>query len=214
MRYLKDALCNIKWMFEDILLMFKHPTRKMTYTDFKYHYIEFWNNLFIYPISKFKTGIKNLITWFPLIWNNYIWDYDPLFSLIDKQLELMEKMWKKKSDKERINPISELGWRCQHRRIYKQIKWTRIYLKLVRDEYYPIQAYYQNKVKFPKEPKMFEYDKIDYDKYNVPISYRCKPMSINAAEDFSKRMNKAQEQHEKVFKLFWKKFSKIRGWWD
>lgn len=36
-------------------------------------------------------GIRNLITWFPVIWRDRWWDHYFLYSILKKKLELMEK---------------------------------------------------------------------------------------------------------------------------
>jgi len=38
-----------------------------------------------------KNGIKNLITWFPIIWKDRNWDYEFFFDLLKFKLQLMEK---------------------------------------------------------------------------------------------------------------------------
>jgi len=44
-----------------------------------------------------KQGIKNLIRWFPIIWNDYNWDHHYILVVLKKKLELMEKAFR--SDK-------------------------------------------------------------------------------------------------------------------
>jgi hypothetical protein len=40
-----------------------------------------------------KTGIKNLITWAPIIWRDKQWDHYFLFEIMNKKLSLMEKFF-------------------------------------------------------------------------------------------------------------------------
>ena len=37
------------------------------------------------------TGIKNIVTWFPVIWKDRQWDYVYLLKILDKKLGLMLK---------------------------------------------------------------------------------------------------------------------------
>lgn len=41
------------------------------------------------PFRNFKTGVKSLIYWFPVIWKNRWYDYEFLLDLIEHQLKLM-----------------------------------------------------------------------------------------------------------------------------
>ena len=41
-----------------------------------------------------KASIKNLITWFPVIWNDRQWDHVFLLDILHKKLSLMEKFFR------------------------------------------------------------------------------------------------------------------------
>jgi len=72
----------MKKIFEDIWLEVCWKWDKVTnfYYDFKY-------------------GIKNLIKWFPVIWNDRDWDFAFMFALLEKKFEHYEKEWETKATK-------------------------------------------------------------------------------------------------------------------
>lgn len=45
-------------------------------------------------ISKIVTGIKNLIQWIPIIWNDRQWDYYYFYKILYYKLKFMEEFWK------------------------------------------------------------------------------------------------------------------------
>ena len=47
-------------------------------------------------IRSIKTSIKNLITWFPVIWKDRQWDHVFLLDILHKKLSLMEKFFREK----------------------------------------------------------------------------------------------------------------------
>jgi len=48
-------------------------------------------------LRQFKQGVKNLITWFPVIWQDKQWDYGYFYPILQKKLELMEKFFRTRS---------------------------------------------------------------------------------------------------------------------
>jgi hypothetical protein len=214
MGFFRDIYFECKWMLEEIVIIIKHPTRKASYFDLKHHWSSLWGHIIFHPWYCLKRGIRNIYIWFPTIWRNDCWDHFYLLNMMEIQLKEMEDFWATKAPEERDSEPNEKGWRCQHRNIYKRIKWTRKYMNMWRDEHYSMEAYYAHKKACPNEPEMFEHQKVNYDSFGIPISYECKPMSEEGREDFSTRSAKAHKMDEKVFKLWLKNLSKIKNWWD
>jgi hypothetical protein len=48
-----------------------------------------------YFFKKIQYGIKNLITWFPVIWNDRQWDHIYFLMIVQKKLKLMESSFRK-----------------------------------------------------------------------------------------------------------------------
>lgn len=76
----------------------------------------------VFPLIKecyhnIKTGIPNLIRWFPIIWKQRDWDYGYLIDLVDFKLGLMAKTIKE-------NAIIDAN-----NRVSKQIEYARFLLK-------------------------------------------------------------------------------------
>jgi len=79
----------------------------------------------ISPIRNIKYGIKNLIKWFVVIWNDRNWDFFFIWVILHKKLELMEK------------EIRNNGHHVNHIRDAEQIKLCVNLLKrLIDDDYH------------------------------------------------------------------------------
>ena len=216
-QFFREIFFELKWMIEDISILIKHPSRKLSRIEVKYHFFKLYRTIFSHPWYCLKRGIRNLYTWFPIIWRNDVWDHDFICVMIDKQLKEMEDFWKKQAEEERTsNWNMDKGYRCQNRRIYKRIKWCCKYMDMWREEHYIMKAYDENVKLFPRDSnKLFDHDEslTTYDEYGIPLTYTCKPMAEDCAEDYRMRSTIAHEQNEKVFKLWLKQLSYLRNWW-
>ena len=79
-------------------------------------------------LDNFCTGIKNLIVWLPVIWNDRQWDYAYFLKLMDKKLDLMETAFRAYSKKD-SNVIPELFEIKKAKELLNQVQkerdWTR-----------------------------------------------------------------------------------------
>ena len=73
---------NIKEKLEDI------------WWEIDYHYKKIIRN----PYYNVKYGLKNIIKWFPVIWNDRNWDHAYILILLNKKFELMQKTFEKHSN--------------------------------------------------------------------------------------------------------------------
>ena len=48
-------------------------------------------------LRQVKHGVKNLITWFPVIWQDQQWDHIFFLEVLQKKLELMEEYFRTRS---------------------------------------------------------------------------------------------------------------------
>lgn len=79
-------------------------------------------------LSKFrsvKTGIKNLIKWFPIIWKDRDWDYYFIYAILHKKLNNMEKFYS-----------SDKAWASDSKDVAEQIKEAKVLCKRLMDEDY------------------------------------------------------------------------------
>lgn len=203
MRYFRDIRFETVRLFEELVLLVKHPTREATRRDIAYHWYRLCNDVYGHPWYCLKRGVTNLIKWFPLIWKNDVFDHCYLLDVVDKQLDEMEKFWY--SDNPHV---------MKKEQVAKRITWTRKLLKMYRDEYYTMKAYDTYKEKYPGD--MFrDSEPCDVDDFGVVLTYRCTPtMKDNEREFYRGLMDPAQVKDEKVFKLFISNFSRLRNWWD
>lgn len=68
-------------------------------------------------------GIKNIITWFPIIWYDKQWDYSNLFDIMLKKLELMEDFYN-----------SDDSMRADNKETALDINTARLALKYIADD--------------------------------------------------------------------------------
>lgn len=57
-------------------------------------------------------GIKNLITWFPVIWNDRQWDYTFIFIVLKRKLELMKDLFENDAYTEKAPEVVDKLKRC------------------------------------------------------------------------------------------------------
>jgi hypothetical protein len=153
-------------------------------------------------ITKLITGIKNLIKWFPIIWNDKQWDYYYFYKILYHKLKLMEEFWK--SDE----PVS-----AKTEKTAKQIMIAKNLAKRLMENNYLDNALMWHKQKYP-----------DYlDKALSIVPYKDNPKiymyvdknPVDAQESF-RRCGKHADYMEKqdkdmLFNLL-KKY--IERWWD
>jgi len=205
MAFFREIYFEVKWMFEEVVILCKHPSRKASWTDLKYHWSKLMSVLFFHPWYCLKRGIRNLCIWFPLIWRNDCWDYFQLMELIDKQLKEMEDFWKK-------GDTMSVG--AYH--YGKRIAWTRKLMKMWRDEYYVMQHYDEYTTRYPKQRNMFDKSvPSTIDEYGIVTSYRLVNDSTEEQTQWYRETSEiARKKDEKVYKLWLKNFGRVREWWD
>jgi len=202
MGYFRDIKYEAESVFDELVLLAKHPTRKTTRHDLSYHWYKLCNALYGHPWYCLKRGITNIVKWFPVIWRNDVFDHCYLLDIIDKQLDEMEKFWY--SDNPHV---------MKQEQVAKRITWTRKLLKMHRDEHYTVNWYYEHKAKFPST--MFEgSEPHTTDEFGIVTSYICRPMGEEERNHYRSGIDKAIIMDEKVYRLFIKNLSKLREWWD
>lgn len=73
----------------------------------------------------FKTGVHNLIKWFPTIYKDREWDYEFIYIILHKKLDNMEKFFN-----------SDESWTSDSEKVAEQIKEVKILCKnLINDNY-------------------------------------------------------------------------------
>jgi len=49
MAFFREIYFEVKWMFEEVVILCKHPSRKASWTDLKYHWSKLMSVLFFHP---------------------------------------------------------------------------------------------------------------------------------------------------------------------
>jgi len=141
---------------------------------------------------KIKSGIQNLIEWFPIIWKDRQWDQSFLFNIMIKKLSLMEEYFKESNDlmDEDKNDIVE------------KINDCKIALEKLDSEEYERLGFseYYEKYPMPESSNFLAYiNRERTDEDNV-LYKKCWELS-----------NKLEKQY---FNNFVKNFKYYRKWWD
>ena len=203
MGYFRELRFETKYLFEELMILIKHPDRQLSRIEVKLHIYKIFRLLtFDHARYCLKRGIRNLWVWFPIIWKNDCWDHTYLTELMDKQMKEMEEFF-----------LSGTPMSMRAKRDGKRIRWARKLYKLWKDEYYVMTWYDYHNSKFPHE-NMWEIESTQYDSYGIPISYQTKSMTDEESEHYRSGSTIAHKKDEKVFKLYMKNLAYLRNWWD
>lgn len=149
----------------------------------------------------FKHGIKNLIRWFPVIWNDRGWDFVYMFALLEKKFEHYEEEWETKAK-----------FVVGHEKQVKRFKICKELCRRLKDDWY----YHENTFMF-HDKKWGELDFIpkDGDVFNVTRT------NIKSKEDddlerkesllLFHRENKRKDADVELLQMYIKKYWKT--WW-
>jgi hypothetical protein len=207
---------------KDIFEELNEERKKMSWITKKLKSLQYWwsEEARYYP-KTFKTGIKNLIYWVPVIWKDRNWDHHYIFEILKHKLSAQ------------ANYISSRG---MHTRAEQDARRMRICVKLislVQDEYYSHEHFDYHKTKhwfedIPETPgssfwksKILEEKFDDYFK-KYPLIYK---RVLNGEGVFSREGREGNKQiiasnighinHERARKLLFKIMEEnIEGWWD
>lgn len=150
------------------------------------------------PFRSFAMGIKNLIVWFPIIWNDKQWDYHYMLEMIDKKLELMNKFFN-----------SENTWSADAKIYATQMQNAREHLKYIIDEDMSAFDEYYNKYPMPED---FEEAIKQITKGHPELT---EEENLKRGELYLRCSEKQQEissyHHREFFKIFQ---SRLKEWWD
>jgi len=165
---------------------------------FKYE-IRYWP-------KDFKTGIKNLIKWFPIIWKDRQWDRQFIYAILRHKLHLTEQF------------IRHNGIHVHHIKDADKIKKCVLLLdRLIKDKYH--ENIYQNYYKKWGNPEMFweDYDE-DPEYKTLDIKYP----NVKTEEDdklqekqFKMKMKTEQQMKQQDLNMLFELLRKhIQTWWD
>lgn len=154
----------------------------------------------IFHLREIKKGVGNLISWFPIIWNDRDWDYQYIYALLYFKLSRTEKC------------IRLYGHSVNNEEVADSIKECIVILKRLMEEEYCTEDWDKIHEKWGEftlvETKdgysTFEYANVktdeDREKYNAEVKNCCK-----------KEESLIQEDLNSLFEIMKKN---IRGWWD
>lgn len=152
--------------------------------------------------------IKNLIKWFPIIWNQYDWDYGYAIDLFKFQLRKMQNSFN--SDKA-ISSGAKLR-ASQIKRIVDLMDNVdnEVPFNKIMDEFYN---------KYGNQDMIFEPTKTGKRKTFELEFVRTKPNYLIPDEEYdelqSETLKKAYEYQTKAEKLVWRLIGEnIKSWWD
>lgn len=175
---------------------------------------DFWDDLtfkntFVKKIDhtyyNIKRGILNIITWFPVIWNDRDWDHWHLYNILYKKLEMMENLQRNH------------GCHVDNVKVADQIKVCKLLLKRLIDDNYLENATVNHDKKWG-ELSMFTREIEGSD---------CVSMHTKTTKDLTEKESEIErvERHrlykhsdnmkeqdlDMLFRIIRKR---IQGWWD
>jgi len=153
-----------------------------------------------------KTGIGNLIKWFPVIWSDQQWDHVFLFCIIKKKLELMSDFFKNRSYSVDADKEAEKMDFCIH-----------LLDRLVKDDY--ASSFYDKMYeKWGKPEFKFEPWEDNEEFHKLLIEHK----NVKTEEDQKQldREFRTCTEHEEnmrvqdLYMLFRTIEKNVRSWWD
>lgn len=180
-----------------------------------------WDHEGKYYPKMFKTGVKNIIYWFPIIWKDRNWDSHYIFEILMHKLKAQSKY------------IGERDWHTRAKRDAEIMMTCVRLMKLVQDEFYSSEYsdYHKTKHWFEDVPgkeglsswesRLLEENFNDYFK-KYPLIHK----RVLAGEGpFNRKGRKKDKQiiamnighinHDRARKLLFKLMEQnIERWWD
>lgn len=158
-----------------------------------------------YLYRDLKHGIKNLITWFPVIWNDRQWDHWFFYIILHKKLSLME------------NFFHHYGIHTNAKNDAEKIKMCVLLLNRLKDDKYLDNAIKNHDKRWGESNINFE--KIeDSDLYKLNITYDSVKNikdEKNQKRDFKNAIEKEQYLKDQDLDLLFSILRKnIQSWWD
>jgi len=180
-----------------------------------------WNHEGKYYHKMFRTGVKNLVYWFPIIWKDRNWDSHYIFEILAHKIKAQSKY------------IGERDIHTRAKRDAEIMMTSYRLIKLVQDDFYSgeYSDYHKTKHWFEDcedkpgysswESRLMEENFDDYFK-KYPLIYKRVlegegPFSIEGREDDKQviAMNIGHINHERARKLLFKIMEgHIERWWD
>jgi hypothetical protein len=140
-----------------------------------------------------KTGILNLIKWFPIIYNDRDWDYYFIYAILHKKLDNMEKFFN-----------SDKAWTSKSEGVAEQIKEVKILCENLMNDNYLSEALKPFDEKYG-EVSLFKI--IDHK-----LEYNVDDEAVLMHRECGKFSDKNREEDKnKLFDLIKKN---IDNWWD
>ena len=194
--------------------------------DYLYDEI-YWKNIG-WRIKEFKSSVKKLIRWFPIIWKDRDWDDHYIWELLKNKLRWQAKY------------IGDRDWHTRAQLDAKRMRWCANLIDKVQDEFYggEYMDYQETNWNWLDVPGKPEYKQLDlqttferFDDYfkKYPLVYKkvlsdkkyqifsIEPREGENETDVKQRiaMNIGHYNHNRARKLLFKIMEEnIEGWWD
>jgi hypothetical protein len=175
---------------------------------------KFWGKLYYNGARKgalnkiSKEGVKNLVKWFPVIWEDRNWDYSYMERILRQKLYMMEKFFY--SDKVHIVDAEKVA---------KEIKECREILDLLDGDELSDEIYKEYYKKYPFDGINFEPTEEEKDRVEKGLPARWYTMLNNDTDEQHEMFKKCSEQEahwRKILreKLYITLMEESEKWWD
>jgi len=156
-------------------------------------------------INTVKTGVRNLFTWFPVIWNDRDWDYYFIFKLLEFKLNKMAKYQRKN------------GTAINHKSIARRMEITAMALRRLMDDEYDERAMMDHTRKYGEyEMWTTPTDDPELVECNITRTKVCDTETYNKEKrEFLDRMDHARYIRNQDLCFVFDNMKKyIDTWWD
>ncbi|MCF8019852.1 MAG: hypothetical protein K9L62_10645 [Vallitaleaceae bacterium] len=154
----------------------------------------------------FKQGIKNLITWFPVIWNDRQWDHWYFYTLLHKKLSLMENFFRHSGI--HTNAVSDAD----------KIKICVLLLERLKEDNYLMNAMKRHDEKWGESEFNSKESKSHPGFYELDITYDKVKTAQHEKEqkrDFKNASERERYLMEQDLDMLFSSLRKnIQSWWD
>jgi len=156
-------------------------------------------------IRNTKYGVKNLITWLPVIWKDRWWDSYFIYPILHKKLSMME------------SHIRKYGHHVDAERDADKIKVCVLLLKRIMDDEYGDMAFKRHEEKWGKSEMSF----VETDDPNLSrmlIEYdnvKTEKDEVEEKKDFKRAIEHEDYLKKQDINILFKTIEKqISSWWD
>lgn len=152
------------------------------------------------PFYKLRRGISNIIRYFPVIWSDEDYDYEPLYKLLYYKLKFMEDFYR-----------SDKTYSVDALKVADEIKICKNLSKRLYEDNYLTNAFVEHEQRFPDYLSNMCSENMEGQKFARYVNKNSKKEKKNY-EKWSKHSDYLEKQDKEY--LFSQLVRNVNKWWD